>query len=160
MRANSTFRAPASGCSLPSNSCSCTAVRSRSRAGRARAARSSLRCRGASRAPVRRARWSCSTRSGTRSFLAYGLREGGYRVRPAATIDEVAAIADAESDRRAGRQHRSARPRSGGAAARLRRQTRRFRSSPSQANTPRASARRPPSPAPSSPATSWPHSNG
>jgi PAS domain S-box-containing protein len=30
------------------------------------------------------------------SFLAYGLREGGYRVRPAATIDEVAAIADAE----------------------------------------------------------------
>ena len=31
------------------------------------------------------------------SFLAYGLREGGYRVRPAATIDEVAAIADAES---------------------------------------------------------------
>jgi PAS domain S-box-containing protein len=31
------------------------------------------------------------------SFLAYGLREGGYRVRPAATIDEVASIADAES---------------------------------------------------------------
>ncbi len=31
------------------------------------------------------------------SFLAYGLREGGYRVRPAAGIDEVAAIADAES---------------------------------------------------------------
>ena len=31
------------------------------------------------------------------SFLAYGLREGGYRVRPAATIDELAAIADAES---------------------------------------------------------------
>ena len=31
------------------------------------------------------------------SFLAYGLREGGYRVRPAATIDEVAAIADAET---------------------------------------------------------------
>jgi PAS domain S-box-containing protein len=31
------------------------------------------------------------------SFLAYGLREGGYRIRPAATIDELAAIADAES---------------------------------------------------------------
>jgi PAS domain S-box-containing protein len=31
------------------------------------------------------------------SFLAYGLREGGYRVRPAGTIDEVAAIADAEA---------------------------------------------------------------
>jgi PAS domain S-box-containing protein len=30
------------------------------------------------------------------SFLAYGLREGGYRVRSAATIDEVAAIADTE----------------------------------------------------------------
>jgi PAS domain S-box-containing protein len=31
------------------------------------------------------------------SFLAYGLREGGYRVRPAATVDEVLALADAGS---------------------------------------------------------------
>jgi PAS domain S-box-containing protein len=31
------------------------------------------------------------------SFLAYGLREGGYRVRTAGTVDEVLAIADSES---------------------------------------------------------------
>ncbi|HVA33257.1 MAG TPA: ATP-binding protein [Candidatus Baltobacteraceae bacterium] len=31
------------------------------------------------------------------SFLSYGLREGGYRVRTASAVDEVLAIADAES---------------------------------------------------------------
>lgn len=31
------------------------------------------------------------------SFLAYGLREGGYRVRTAGAVDEVLAIADSES---------------------------------------------------------------
>ncbi len=31
------------------------------------------------------------------SFLGFGLREGGYRVRAAGSVDEIAAIADAES---------------------------------------------------------------